>query len=93
MTVDGLKKKLMTLGVLRLFLGHEVLVLMDRSLLPEGSGWNRVCPGWEESATIFLAHLRVLEGKQIAAAVWMIQSALVLGSGSSVPDGDGGWTQ
>ena len=36
----------------------EVLVLMDRSLLPEG--WNRDCPGWEELATIF-ARLRVLE--------------------------------
>ena len=35
----------------KLFLWREVLVLMYRSLLPEGSGWNRVCPGWEESAT------------------------------------------
>ena len=34
---------------------------MYRSLLPEGGGWNRVCPGWEGSATIFLARLRVLE--------------------------------
>ena len=34
---------------------------MDRSLLPEGSGWNSVRPGWEESDTISLACLRVLE--------------------------------
>ena len=26
----------------KLFLWHEVLVRMDRSLLPEGSSWNRV---------------------------------------------------
>ena len=40
----------------KLFLWREVLVLLD------GRGWNSVCPGWEESATIFLARLRDLEG-------------------------------
>ena len=34
---------------------------MDSSLLPEGSGWNSVCKGYEESATIFIARLRDLE--------------------------------
>ena len=43
----------------KLFLWREVLVLMDRSLLPEGSSWHR--ESREESATIFLARLRVLE--------------------------------
>ena len=51
----------------KLFLWREVLVLLDRSLLPEGSDWNSVCPGWEESATIFLARLRVLEVAVAAA--------------------------
>ena len=45
--------------------------------------------------------VRVFEGRQIASdnllssADDTLQSALVLGSGSSVPDGDGGgeWTQ
>lgn len=30
-----------------LFLYREVLVLIDRSLLPEGSDSNRLYPGWE----------------------------------------------
>ena len=33
----------------KLFLCWEVLVLMDRSLLPEGSVSNSFCPGWEGS--------------------------------------------
>ena len=83
----------------KLFLWCEVLVLMDRSLLPEGSSWNREWPGWEESATNFLTRLRVLEvcrssrvGRLhlLSSADDTLQSALVLGSGSSVPDGDGG---
>ena len=37
----------------KLFLWREVLVLMDRSLLAEGSGWNSACPGLGGSATIF----------------------------------------
>ena len=45
----------------KLLLWCKVLVLMDRSLLPEGSSWNREWPGWEGSATIFLARLWVLE--------------------------------
>lgn len=32
---------------------REVLVLMDRSLLPEGRGSKSLCAGWEGSATIF----------------------------------------
>ena len=42
----------------------EVLVLMDRSLLPEGSGTRSLCPGWEGSAIIFPARLRVYVGKE-----------------------------
>ena len=45
----------------KLFIWRKILVLMDRSLLPEVSGWNIMCPGWEGSATIFLARFRVLE--------------------------------
>ncbi len=45
----------------KLFLCCEVLVLMDRSLLPEGSDSNSLCLGWEGSGTIFLARFRVLE--------------------------------
>ena len=44
----------------KLFMWREVLVLMDLSLLPEGSGSKSLCPGWEESATIFPARFRVL---------------------------------
>src|SRR4029434_9324174 len=40
---------------------REVLVLMDRSLLPEGSVTRSLCPGWEGSAIIFPARLRVLD--------------------------------
>src|SRR4029434_3328005 len=40
---------------------REVLVLIDRSLLPEGSGTRSLCPGWEGSAIIFPARLRVLD--------------------------------
>ena len=48
-----------------------------------------VCPGWEGSATIFLARCKVLEGWQVAAdhllssADDKLHPALVLGSGSS----------
>ena len=45
----------------KLFLWREVLVLMVRSLLPEGSDSKSWCPGWEGSATIFPARLRVVE--------------------------------
>ena len=31
---------------------HEVLILMDCSLLPEGSVSNSLCPGWEGLATV-----------------------------------------
>lgn len=48
----------------RWFLWHEVLVLMG---LLEGSASSSLCPGWEGSATIFPASLRVLEDWQIAA--------------------------
>ena len=77
------------------FLWREVLVLMDRSFLPDGSSWNRECPGLEELAAIFLTHLRVLKVCR-SSRVGRLQpdetlhSAFVLGSGSSVPDGDGG---
>ena len=45
----------------KLFLWHEVLVLMDLSLLPEGRDSKSLCPGWEGSAAIFPPRLRVLE--------------------------------
>ena len=73
---------------------------MDRSLLPEGSSWHR--ESREESATIFLPRLRVLEvcrssrvgilqpNYLLSSAEDTLQSALVLGSGSSIPNGDGG---
>lgn len=48
----------------KLFLWREVLVLMDRSLLPEGSDSKSFCPGWEGSAIIFPARLRVLEANR-----------------------------
>src|SRR4029434_3728127 len=40
---------------------REVLVLMDCSLLPEGSVTRSLCPGWEGSAIIFPARLRVVD--------------------------------
>src|SRR4029434_1242603 len=40
---------------------REVLVLMDRSLLPEGSVTRSLCPGWEECAILYAARLRVLD--------------------------------
>src|SRR4029434_8468958 len=43
---------------------REVLVLMDRSLLLEGSGTRSLCPGWEGSAIIFPARLRVLDASR-----------------------------
>ncbi|AWP07991.1 putative gastrula zinc finger protein XlCGF57.1-like, partial [Scophthalmus maximus] len=42
----------------KLVLWREVLVLMDHSLLPEGSITNRL---WERSAAILPACLRVLD--------------------------------
>jgi len=45
----------------KLFLWCEVLVLLDRNLLPEGRDSKRLCPGWEGSTTILPARLRVLE--------------------------------
>ncbi len=47
--------------VKKLFLWREVLVLMDRSLLPDGSASESLCPGWEMSATILTGRFRVLE--------------------------------
>ena len=45
---------------------------MDLSLLPEGSDSKSLCPGWEGSATIFPAHLRVLEAYRAGGAwSWM----------------------
>ncbi|KAJ8356402.1 hypothetical protein SKAU_G00191960 [Synaphobranchus kaupii] len=45
----------------KLFLWRTVLVFIDRSLLPEGSGEKRPWPGWEGSAMIFLARFSALE--------------------------------
>jgi len=64
-------------------------VLMDRNLLPEGrdSVWGG------GSTTILPAPLRVLQiaaNHLLSRANDMLQSGRVLGSGSSVPDGDGG---
>ena len=55
-------------------MSRVVLVLMDCSLLPEGRE-----NGWNIAAN----HL-------LSRAHDKLQSALVLSSGSSVPDGDGG---
>src|SRR4029434_6206524 len=72
---------------------------MDRSLLPEE---KVLCPGWQGSATILPARLRVLEANRSGRDGRLqpitfysrtddtLQSAFVIGSGSSVPDGDGG---
>ncbi len=77
---------------------REVLVLMDCSLLPEGSDSNCLWLGWEGSATIFPTCFRVLEVyrswrdgrlQSITFSAERMQSALVLGSGSSASDGDG----
>lgn len=53
---------------------------MDCSFLPVGSVSKSLCPEWEGFATI-------LEGWQMAADT--LQSALVHGSGSSIPLADG----
>ena len=45
----------------KLVFWHEILVLMDCSLLPEGSTSKTNCPRWERSVIILLACLRVLE--------------------------------
>ena len=50
--VDAVGKKL---------LWREVLVLMDLSLLPEGTVSKSLCPGHERSAAISPARLTVLE--------------------------------
>src|SRR4029434_10201237 len=48
----------------KLVLWREVLVLMDRILLPEGRTSKSLLPGWEGSATILPARLRVLEANR-----------------------------
>lgn len=65
----------------------EVLVLMGRCFLLEGSVSKDLCPGWEGSATILPACLRVLEefrswrGGRSRPITSAPQSALVLGGG------------
>lgn len=69
--------------------------LIDLSLLLEGSDLNSWCPGWEGSATTFPACVRDLEvwpdapNHLLSRADDALQSVLVRGGGSSVPDGDG----
>ena len=87
----------------KLFLWREVLVLMDRSPLPEGSVSKSLYPWWEGSATIFPARLRILEVYRSwsdgrlqpttfsADKMTRCSPPLSLAGGSSVPDGgDGG---
>lgn len=85
----------------KLFLWREVLVLMDRRLLPKGSASKGLCPGWEGSATISTARFGVLEvyrpwrdarlqANNLLSRANDTQSAFIFGSGNSVPDGDGG---
>jgi len=67
---------------------------MDRSLPPERRGSDTLCSGWERSATLELARLGVLEAntswREGRSQLITLSAALVLGSGCSVPDGDGG---
>jgi len=84
----------------KLFLWREVLVLMDRNLLPEGRDSEYMSGGRGRPQSYCSPQgpggVQVLERWQIAAdhllsrANYTLQSALVLGSGSSLPDGDGG---
>lgn len=48
----------------KLLLWCEVLVLMNRSLLPEGRSSNSSCPGWEGSATILLSRFSIQEANK-----------------------------
>ena len=65
-------------------------------VLGRGAFQKSSCPSWEGSAVNFPALSSVLEGQQIASDHLFstvdnaLQSAFVLDSGSSAPDGDGG---
>lgn len=82
-----------------LFLWVEILVLMDHSLLADGSVSNSLCLGWEGSATTFLLTSESWSAtgpgamsdcsQSLSLQNDKLQTALVLDSGSSIPDCDG----